>query len=89
VSVNLQGETTAEVDAKLEAAIEEMVKAHKDELQTKDGSTSYSTRIDTTNDVQVGGTPAQNSWVLKQWGFWAAQVTAPLLSDNSVKKPLK
>ena len=52
----MQGETTAEVDAKLEAAIEEMVKAHKDELQTKDGSTSYSTRIDTTNDVQVGAT---------------------------------
>lgn len=36
-----------------------------------------------------GGTPAQNSWVLEQWGFWAAQVTAPLLSDNFVKKPLK
>ena len=36
-----------------------------------------------------GGTPAQNSWVLKQWGFWAAQVTAQLLSDNFIKKPLK
>ncbi len=56
VKVNLQGETRAEVDAKLEAAIEEMVKAHKDELQAEDGSTSYSTRIDTTKDVQVGAT---------------------------------
>jgi hypothetical protein len=37
----------------------------------------------------TGGTPAQNSWVLEQWGFGAAQVTAPLLSDNFVKKPLK
>ena len=39
--------------------------------------------------VWPGETPAQNSWVLEQWGFGAAQVTAPLLSDNFVKKPLK
>ena len=47
-----------------------------------------------TNDVgKFGFNPGHNKTdrqaAIRRWNNWAAQVSAPLLSDNFIKKPLK